>query len=90
MPPATRSPPDPGHRLPRHSALTFTKLIKLRRAREGVRQKTYDLGPLMGAILRRRGAAAACFNEVLAAQAGPASVTLAATRAWARGMSAGR
>ncbi|HZZ31952.1 MAG TPA: TraB/GumN family protein [Phenylobacterium sp.] len=65
-----------------------TKLIKLlaQRARIPVSQKSYDIGPLMGAIIRTPQAAGmACFDEVLAqAEAGPA-VTQAAARAWAQG-----
>ncbi|WP_372782360.1 TraB/GumN family protein [Phenylobacterium sp.] len=65
-----------------------TKLIKILAARDKVRvtQKSYNLGPLMGAILRTPAAAGrACFDEVLAqTEAGP-GVTLAAARAWAQG-----
>ena len=65
-----------------------TKLIKLlaQRARLPIAQKSYDLGPLMGAIVRTPQAAGmACFDEVLAqAEAGPA-ITQAAARAWAQG-----
>ncbi|HEV7385805.1 MAG TPA: TraB/GumN family protein [Phenylobacterium sp.] len=65
-----------------------TKLIKLLagRAKVPVSQKSYDLGPLMGAIIRTPPAAGlACFDEVLAqAEAGP-GVTLAAAKAWAQG-----
>ncbi|MFN3520915.1 MAG: TraB/GumN family protein [Phenylobacterium sp.] len=65
-----------------------TKLIKLlaERSRIPVRQKTYDLGPLMGQILKTSDAAGrACLDEVLEqAEAGPAG-TLAAARAWAEG-----
>jgi uncharacterized protein YbaP (TraB family) len=65
-----------------------TKLIKLlaQRARLPIWQKSYDLGPLMGAIIRTPPAAGlACFDEVLAqAEAGP-GITLAAARAWAQG-----
>ena len=65
-----------------------TKLIKLLagRAHVPVSQKSYDLGPVMGAIIRTPPAAGrACFDEVLAqAEAGP-GVTLAAARAWAQG-----
>lgn len=65
-----------------------TKLIKVlaARAKVPVSQKSYDLGPLMGAIIRTPAAAGrACFDEVLAqAEAGP-TITLAAARAWAGG-----
>jgi len=65
-----------------------TKLIKLLagRAHVPVSQKSYDLGPLMGAIIRTPPAAGrACFDEVLAqVEAGP-GVTRAAARAWAQG-----
>jgi uncharacterized protein YbaP (TraB family) len=65
-----------------------TKLIKLlaRNAHVPVSQKSYDLGPLMGAIIRTSQAQGmACFDEVLAqAEAGP-GVTQAAARAWAQG-----
>ncbi len=64
------------------------KLIKLLAARSKVpvAQKSYDLGPLMGAVIRTPPAAGrACFDEVLAqAEAGP-GVTLGAARAWATG-----
>lgn len=65
-----------------------TKLIKLlaQQAKIPVVQKSYDLGPLMGAVIRttpQQGRA--CFDEVLRqAEAGP-GVTLAAARAWADG-----
>jgi uncharacterized protein YbaP (TraB family) len=65
-----------------------TKLIKLlaQRARVPVSQRSYDLGPLMGAVIRTPPAAGrACFDEVLAqAEAGP-GVTRGAARAWAQG-----
>ena len=65
-----------------------TKLIKLlaARAKVPVSQKAYNLGPLMGAVIRTPPAAGrACFDEVLAqAEAGPAT-TQAAARAWAQG-----
>jgi len=65
-----------------------TKLIKLlaRQQRVPVRQRSYNIGPLMGAILRTPEAAGrGCFDEVLAqAEAGP-GVTRAAARAWAAG-----
>lgn len=65
-----------------------TKLIKLLagRARVKVAQRSYDLGPLMGAVLRTSPAAGrACFDEVLQqVEAGP-GITLAAAKAWADG-----
>jgi uncharacterized protein YbaP (TraB family) len=65
-----------------------TKLIKLLAQQQKVRieQKSYDLGPLMGAVIRTSPAAGrACFEEVLQqVEAGP-GVTLAAARAWADG-----
>jgi uncharacterized protein YbaP (TraB family) len=65
-----------------------TKLIKLLagQAKIPIVQRSYDLGPLMGAILRTPQAAGrACFDEVLAqVEAGP-GVTQAAARAWAEG-----
>jgi hypothetical protein len=65
-----------------------TKLIKLlaQRARVPVSQKSYDIGPVMGAVIRTSPAAGrACFDEVLVqAEAGP-GVTQAAARAWASG-----
>ena len=65
-----------------------TKLIKLLagRARVPVTQRSYDIGPLMGAMLRTpESAGRSCFNEVLKlVEAGPGG-TLAATRAWAQG-----
>lgn len=74
-----------------HANLTNTdptKLVKLlaQRAHVPIVQKSYDIGPLMGAVLRTSPAAGrACFEEVLAqVEAGP-GVTLAATRAWAEG-----
>jgi len=74
-----------------HDALTNsdpTKLIKLLAGRAKVRitQRSYNLGPLMGAILRTPPAAGrACFDEVLGqVEAGP-GVTQAAARAWAQG-----
>jgi uncharacterized protein YbaP (TraB family) len=64
------------------------KLIKLLAAgaKVPVAQKSYNIGPLMGAIIRTPQAAGqACFEEVLAqAEAGP-GVTHAAARAWAQG-----
>ncbi len=92
---ATRNPLAAGLRLAtdyrEHTSLTTsdpTKLIKLLagRAKVPVLQRSYDLGPLMGAILRTPQAAGrACFDEVLAqVEAGP-GVTLAAARAWADG-----
>ena len=65
-----------------------TKLIKLlaRQNHVPVRQRSYNIGPLMGAIVRTPEAAGrGCFDEVLAqAEAGP-GVTRAAARAWAAG-----
>jgi uncharacterized protein YbaP (TraB family) len=65
-----------------------TKLIKLlaARAKAPVSQKAYNLGPLMGAVIRTPPAAGrACFDEVLAqAEAGPA-ITRTAAKAWAQG-----
>ena len=65
-----------------------TKLIKLLagRAKVPIMQRSYNLGPLMGAILRTSQAAGrACFDEVLAqVEAGP-GVTQAAAKAWAQG-----
>ena len=65
-----------------------TKLIKLLagRAKVPISQKSYDIGSLMGAVIRTPPAAGrACFDEVLAqAEAGP-GVTQAAARAWAQG-----
>lgn len=92
---ATRNPLAAGLRLSTdyrdRMALTNsdpTKLIKLlaARAKVPISQKSYDIGPLMGAILRTPQAAGrACFDEVLAqVEAGP-GVTQAAARAWAQG-----
>jgi hypothetical protein len=65
-----------------------TKLIKYlaQGAKVPVVQKSYDIGPLMGAVIRTSPAAGrGCFEEVLQqVEAGP-GVTLAATRAWAEG-----
>jgi uncharacterized protein YbaP (TraB family) len=65
-----------------------TKLIKLlaTRAKAPIAQRSYDIGPLMGAIVRTPGdAGRACFDEVMAqVEAGP-GVTQAAARAWAQG-----
>jgi uncharacterized protein YbaP (TraB family) len=65
-----------------------TKLIKLlaQQAKVPVVQKSYDLGPLMGAVIRTSPEAGrACFDEVLRqAEAGP-GMTLSATKAWADG-----
>jgi len=73
------------------SGLTNTdpaKLVKLLARQKGVPvvEKSYDLAPLLGGILRTPQAVGrACFDEVLAqAEAGP-SATLAAARAWASG-----
>jgi len=65
-----------------------TKLIKLLagRAKVPISQKSYDIGPLMGAIARTPATAArGCFDEVLAqVEAGP-GITRAAAKAWAQG-----
>jgi uncharacterized protein YbaP (TraB family) len=65
-----------------------TKLIKLlaQRARVPISQRSYDIGPLMGSILRTPDSAGrGCFNEVLQqVEAGPGG-TQAAARAWAAG-----
>lgn len=65
-----------------------TKLIKLlaERGKVKVVQRTYDLGPLLGAVLKTSQAAgSACLDEVLAqVEAGPGG-TVAASRAWAEG-----
>jgi uncharacterized protein YbaP (TraB family) len=64
------------------------KLVRLLAQRKGVKvvEKSYDLGPQLGGILRTPAATGRlCFDEVLAqAEAGP-GVTLAAARAWAAG-----
>lgn len=69
-----------------------TKLIKLLAQRKGVKivQRSYDLGPLLGAVIKTPQAAGnACLDEVLAeVEAGPGR-TLAASRAWAAGDVAG-
>jgi hypothetical protein len=69
-----------------------TKLVKYlaQLAKVPVVQKSYDIGPLMGAVLRTSPKAGrGCFDEVLQqVEAGP-GVTLAATRAWADGDVAG-
>ena len=65
-----------------------TKLIKLlaRQAHAPVWQRSYNIGPLMGAVIRTPEAAGrGCFGEVLAqAEAGP-GLTREAARAWAEG-----
>ncbi len=65
-----------------------TKLIKLlaQRAKVPVSQRSYDIGPLMGAILRTpESAGRNCFGEVLQlVESGPGG-TQAAARAWAVG-----
>jgi uncharacterized protein YbaP (TraB family) len=65
-----------------------TKLIKLlaQRAKVPIVQRSYDIGPLMGQILRTpESAGRSCFNEVLQlVEAGPGG-TQAAARAWAVG-----
>lgn len=64
------------------------KLVRLLAQRRGVKvvEKSYDLGPQLGGILRTpAGVGRLCFDEVLAqAEAGP-EVTRAAARAWAVG-----
>jgi len=73
------------------SNLTTTdpaKLVELLARQKGVPvvEKTYDIGPLLGAIIRTSPAVGrVCFDEVLQqAEAGP-GVTLQAARAWAVG-----
>jgi uncharacterized protein YbaP (TraB family) len=65
-----------------------TKLIKVlaARAKTPIAQRSYDIGPVMGAIVRTPpDAGRACFDEVMAqVEAGP-GVTQAAARAWAQG-----
>jgi len=64
------------------------KLVRLLAQRKGVKvvEKSYDLGPQLGGIIRTPASTGRiCFDEVLAqAEAGP-GVTLAAARAWAEG-----
>lgn len=64
------------------------KLVRLLAQRQRVKvvEKSYDLGPQLGGIIRTPAATGRiCFDEVLAqAEAGP-GVTLAAARAWAVG-----
>jgi uncharacterized protein YbaP (TraB family) len=64
------------------------KLVRYLARQKGVKviEKSYDLGPQLGAILRTpKAVGRACFDEVLAqAEAGP-GVTHAAARAWAVG-----
>ncbi|WP_309092414.1 TraB/GumN family protein [Phenylobacterium sp.] len=64
------------------------KLVELLARQKGVPvvEKTYDIGPLLGAIIRTSPAVGrVCFDEVLAqAEAGP-GVTLQAAKAWAVG-----
>ena len=74
-----------------HNRLTNsdpTKLIKYlsQLAKIPIQQKSYDIGPLMGKMIRTPNAAGrACLEEVLLqVEAGP-GVTLGATRAWAEG-----
>ena len=68
------------------------KLIKLLAQRSNVKvvQRSYDLGPLLGAVTRTsKAAGAACLDEVMGEiEAGPGR-TLAASRAWASGDVAG-
>lgn len=77
------------------NALTTTdpaKLIRLLAREQGkpVVQRTYDLGPLLGALARTpRAAGEACLSAVLEeVEAGPGAIR-AASRAWARGDVAG-
>ncbi|MFM8375112.1 MAG: TraB/GumN family protein, partial [Phenylobacterium sp.] len=69
-----------------------TKLIRLLAREQGkaVVQRTYDLGPLLGALARTpRAAGEACLDAVLEeVEAGPGAIQ-AASRAWARGDVAG-
>jgi len=74
-----------------HNQLTTndpTKLIKYlaQLAKVPISQKSYNIGPLMGAIIRTPAASGrACLDEVLQqVEAGP-GVTLGATQAWAGG-----
>jgi len=64
------------------------KLVRLLAERKGVKviEKSYDLGPQLGGIIRTPAQTGRiCFDEVLAqAEAGPGA-TLAAARAWAAG-----
>jgi uncharacterized protein YbaP (TraB family) len=64
------------------------KLVRLLAQREGVKvvEKSYDLGPQLGGILRTPASTGRiCFDEVLGqAEAGP-GVTRAAAQAWAAG-----
>jgi uncharacterized protein YbaP (TraB family) len=64
------------------------KLVRLLAQRKGVKvvEKSYDLGPQLGGIIRTPASTGRiCFDEVLAqVEAGP-GVTLAAARAWAEG-----
>lgn len=68
------------------------KLVRLLARQRGVKvvEKSYDLGPQLGGILRTPASVGRlCFDEVLAqAEAGP-GVTHAAARAWAEGDVAG-
>jgi uncharacterized protein YbaP (TraB family) len=68
------------------------KLVRLlaQQKRVKVVEKSYDLGPQLGGILRTPASVGRiCFDEVLAqAEAGP-GVTLAAAKAWAEGDVAG-
>jgi len=69
-----------------------SKLIRLlaQRQKVPVQQKSYDLGPLMGAVARTPAEAGRiCLDEAIqAVEAGPGGV-LAATKAWAAGDVAG-
>lgn len=68
------------------------KLVRLLAQQQRVKviEKSYDLGPQLGSIIRTPASVGRlCFDEVLAqAEAGP-GVTLAAARAWAEGDVAG-
>ena len=74
-----------------HANLTTSdpgKLIKLlaRRAKAPIRQRSYDLGPLMGAMLRTSADAShTCLDEVIDQVSQGPGVTLAAAKAWAAG-----
>jgi uncharacterized protein YbaP (TraB family) len=65
-----------------------TKLIKLlaQRAKVPITQRSYDLGPLMGAMLKTPPEAGrACLDEMVAQVNAGSGITLAAARAWADG-----
>ena len=74
-----------------HAGLTNTDPIKLvkgltQQAHVPIRQRAYDIAPLMGAVIRTSPEVGrACLGEVMGqVEAGP-GVTLGATRAWADG-----